>query len=234
MTAVLKREFKAYFLSPLGYVFIGAVYFFSGYYFFTYNLYSNTTDVSMLFSNLFSVVLFLVPILTMRLFSEERRSKTEQTLFTLPVSRFRIVIGKYLAALAVYAMAISATLLMALVVEIYSSPDWPVVLGNFIGLFLLGTTLIAICLLISSLTESQVVAAVGGFGVSLFLVLVDAMFYVVQEKGLKMLFSYMSFNDRYKGFTIGVIDMSNMCFFLSLTTLFLMLTTVVLEKRRWS
>ncbi len=234
MKAILSREFSAYFRTPLGYVFIAALYFFTGYYFFTYNIYSNTTDTSALFAMLFSVVLFLVPVLTMRLLSEERRAKTDQTLFTSPVSRFGIVLSKYLAALFVYALAVSGTLLMALVLEIYSAPDWPVVFGNFAGLILLGAALIAICLFISSMTENQVVAAVGGFGASLFLVLLDAFYYVVSSPLLKALFSHMSFNARYRGFTIGVIGLSDICFFVSAAAFFLSLTVVVLERRRFS
>ena len=107
-------------------------------------------------------------------------------------------------------------------------------LGNFIGLFLLGASLIAICLFISSITESQVIAAVCGFGVSLFLMLVDALYYVVSSSALRTFFSYMSFNDRYVGFTLGIIDFSNVCFFLSIAALFLCLTDLVLERRRWN
>ena len=94
MTAVFKREVRAYFQSPLGYVFIAVMYFFTAYYFFTYNLYNNTTDMSALFNQLFSVVLFLVPILTMRLMSEDKRARTDQLLLTAPVSRIGIVLGK--------------------------------------------------------------------------------------------------------------------------------------------
>lgn len=234
MTAVFKREFRAYFLTPLGYVLIGAMYFFTGYYFFTYNIYGNTTDTSVFFSMLFSVVLFLAPVLTMRLLSEERRSKTEQTLLTSPLPRISIVVGKYLAAVSIYLFSISGTLLMTWVLQLYSQPDWPVALGNFAGLLLLGCALIAICLFISALTESQVVAAVGGFGASLFLVLVDALYYVVSSRGLRTLFAYLSFNDRYRGFTIGVIDASGVCFFVSIAVLFLGLTVVLLERRRWN
>jgi len=234
MIAILKREFLAYFRAPLGYVFICAMYFFTGYYFFTYNVFNNTTDTSGLFSMLFSVVLFLVPILTMRLLSEERRTKTDQTLLTSPVSRFGIVCSKYLAALSVYALAISGTLLMAVVLHIYSRPDWSVVIGNFIGIFLLGAALIAVCLFISSLTENQVIAAVGGFGASLFLILLDAMQYVVANRMLREFFNHMSFNGRYRGFTIGVIGFADVCFFISVAALFICLTVVVLERRRWN
>jgi len=234
MSAVLKREFTAYFKAPLGYVFICAMYFFTGYYFFTYNIFNNTTDTTNLFAMLFSVVLFLVPILTMRLLSEERRLKTDQTLLTSPVSRFGIVCSKYLAALCVYTLAISGTLLMAFVLQVYSQPDWPVVIGNFTGLFLLGAALIAVCLFISSLTENQVIAAVGGFGASLFLILLDAMQYVVADRILKAFFIHMSFNGRYRGFTIGVIGFADVCFFISVSAFFLLLTVIVLERRRWN
>lgn len=234
MRAIFKREFKAYFHSPLGYVFIAVFYFFTAYYFFLYNLYRNTTDLSSLFHNLFSVVLFLVPILTMRLMSEDKRAKTDQLLLTAPVSRMGIVLGKYLAALCVYLIAISAALLMALVVEAYAAPDWPVVIGNLLGLALLGACLIAICMFLSSLTESQVIAAVSGFAASLFLVLVDALVSVVSTPVFRTFFSYLSFNDHYNAFTYGIIDFSNVLFFVSIAAMFLLLTTAVLEKRRWS
>ncbi|MCL2810989.1 MAG: ABC transporter permease [Clostridia bacterium] len=233
MKAILKRELQAYFFSPLGYVVIAVMYFFSAYYFFTYNLYGNTTDTSTLFAMLFSVAMFLAPTLTMRLLSEERRTKTEQTLLTAPVSRLGIVLGKYIAALFIYLLAISGTLVMALVLQYYSQPDWPVVLGNFLGLFLLGASLIAICLFVSAFTESQVMAAVGGFGVCLFLILADALFYVVRNPVLRVLFAQFSFNGRYRGFTMGVIDLYDFCFFVSFAGLFVALTAVALERRRW-
>ena len=234
MRAMLKRELRAYFLTPLGYVIIAVMYFFTAYYFFTYNLYGNTTDTSTLFAMLFSVAMFLVPVLTMRLLSEERRSKTEQTLLTAPVSRLGIVLSKYAAALLIYLLAISGTLVMALVLQVYSQPDWPMVIGNFLGLFLLGAALISICLLISAFTESQVMAAVGGFGASLFLTLADALAYVVQSPLLRIFFAQLSFNDRYHGFTMGIVDAASVCFFLSVIGLFLALTVVALERRRWS
>ena len=233
MRAILKRELRAYFLTPLGYVIIAVMYFFTAYYFFTYNLYGNTTDTSTLFSMLFSVAMFLVPVLTMRLLSEERRAKTEQTLLTAPVSRLGIVLCKYAAALLLYLAAISGTLVMALVLQHYAQPDWSMVLGNFMGLFLLGGSLIAICLFVSAFTESQVMAAVGGFGVTLFLTLSDALAYVVRSPGLKALFAWLSFHDRYQAFAMGIVELSSLCFFLSVTGLFLALTVAALERRRW-
>ena len=234
MKAILKREFKAYFQSPLGYVFICAMYFFSGYYFFSYNLFASTTDMSTLFGLMFSVVLFLVPVLTMRLMSEDKRSKTDQLFFTAPVTRTAIALGKYFAAVAVFLIAISSTIIQALVMSLFSSPDWPVILGNFIGLLLLGSTLISICMFLSALTESQVIAAVTGFVVSLFLMLVDALSLVVNSSFLQSLFRNLSFNDRYTPFTLGILELPNIVFFLSISVLFLCFTVAVLDKKRWS
>jgi len=234
MKALIKREFLAYFRTPLGFVIVSAMYFFTGYYFFTYNLFSNTTDTSGLFAMLFSVVLFIVPVLTMRLLSEDRRVKTDQILLTSPISRLGIVLCKYIAALCVYTIAISGTLVAAVVLQIYSQPDWSTVFGNFTGLILLGATLIAVCLFVSSLTESQVIAAIGGFGMSLLLVLLDALQYVVADSTLRSMIRHASFNGRYRGFTLGIIGFADVCFFISITVWFLFLTVLVLERRRWN
>lgn len=233
MNAIFKRELRAYFKTPLGYVIIAVAWFFTNYYFFTYNLYGNTTDFSTLYRMLFSVVLFLVPVLTMRLLSEEKRSKTDQLLLTAPVSRAGIVLGKYFAAVIVYLLAISATLLDAVITSFAAKVDWPSVVGNFTGIALLGLALIAVCLFLSSLTESQVIAAVMGFGVSLFLVMVDAISYVVSGAFWQTLFSYLSFQARYEPFTLGVVDLPSAVFFVSVSALFLAFSIMTLERRRW-
>jgi ABC-2 type transport system permease protein len=186
-----------------------------------------------MFTMLFSIAMFLIPALTMRLLSEERRTNTELTLLTAPVSRLGIVLSKYMAALLVYLLAISGTLLMALVLRFYSQPDWPVIIGSFIGLFLLGASLMAICLFVSAFTESQVIAVVGGFGASLFLVLLDALYYVVRNRALRAVLTQLSFNGRYRGFTMGIISASDLCFFISAAALFVALTAVAYERRRW-
>ncbi len=234
MAAIFRREFKAYFHTPLGYVIIAAAYFFTGYYFFTYNIYGGTTDFTQLYSLLFSVVLFLIPVLTMRLMSEEMKSKTDQLLLTAPISRLSIVMGKYFSAICVFLIAIAGTLVTAVIASFYGKVDWPCVIGNFIGLFLLGIAQIAICLFLSSITESQVIAAVLGFAVSLFLLLVDAISYVVSSDFLKGIFEYISFNERYSPFTLGVIELKNVIFFISIAALFCAFSTATLERKRWN
>ena len=233
MLAILKRELRAYFYSPLGYVFIGAVALFSGYYFYTYNLSVGTTDMGTLFSLLFPIIMFLVPVLTMRLLSEDKRLKIDQQLFTLPIRKTGIVFGKYIAALIIYIIAISSTLVAAVVMSFYGTVIWSEVIGNFTGLLLLGTTLIAICLFVSSLTESQVVAAVVGFMISLFLMLTDAFVYIVKSDFLKMIFYGISLKNRYTPYTLGIFELSGTVFFISFAALFLCLTIAVLDRKRW-
>ena len=232
--AILDREIKAYFQSPLGYVFVGVMFLFTGYFFFAYNLYGNTTDMRGIFSTLFTVVLFLIPILTMRLMSEDKKLKTDQLLLTSPVSRAALVLGKYLAAVCVYLLSIMSTLVVAVVISRLAEPEWPVIFGHFIGLFLLGTTLIAICLFLSSLTESQVLAAIGGFAVSFFLMLIDTLAPVISIETIGRMLESVSFQNRYTYFTLGVLNVTDIVFFLSLSAMFVCFTIGVLEKRRWS
>ncbi|MBR0598372.1 ABC-2 transporter permease [Sinanaerobacter chloroacetimidivorans] len=234
MLAILDREIKAYFQSPLGYVFVGVMFLFTGYFFFAYNLYGNTTDMRGIFSTLFTVVLFLIPILTMRLMSEDKKLKTDQLLLTAPVSRASLVLGKYLSAVCVYLLSIMSTMVAAVVISRLAEPEWPVIFSHFIGLFLLGITLIAICLFLSSLTESQVIAAICGFAASFFLMLIDTLSPVISLPFVKKILEGLSFQNRYTSFTLGILNVTDIIFFLSITFLFLCLAVGALEKRRWS
>lgn len=232
MIAIFKRELNAYFYSPLGYVFVAVYYLFAGYFFLSYNLYSNTTDMSALFDFMFTVTIFLVPILTMRLMSEDRKTKTDQLLLMAPITNLAIILGKFLAAVTVFLCAISITILMAGVISLYAMPDWPVVFGHFIGLFLLGTALIAAGLLISALTENQIIAAVGGFCLGFFLMALDGLSTALGGTVLEGFVTELSFQTRYRSFMLGVFDISDVVFFVSITALFLYFTVVALERRR--
>lgn len=234
MMAILDREIKAYFQTPLGYVFVGVMFLFSGYFFYVYNLYGNTTDMRGIFSTLFTVVLFLIPILTMRLMSEDKKLKTDQLLLTAPVSRTALVLGKYFAAVCVYLLSIMSTMVIAVVISRLAQPEWPVIFGHFIGLFLLGITLIAICLFLSSLTESQVIAATCGFAVSFFLMLIDTLAPVISAAPVSKALESLSFQNRYASFTLGILNLTDVVFFLSIAAMFVCFTIGVLEKRRWS
>lgn len=234
MTAIYQREMRSYLTSAVGYVFLAVFYAIAGYYFFATSLVSNSTDLSYVFSNLFSIVIFLVPMLTMRLFSEERRQKTEQALFTAPVSFTGVVMGKFLACLTMYLLGMGVTLLYFLVMCAFQIPDVAVFCGNFLGLFLLGAALCAIGIFISSLTESQVIAAVGSLAIGLFLLFANSFTPVVSSEWINTVMDGISFYQHYLDFTRGLLNLSDLTFFVSVTALFLFLTVRHLERRRIS
>ena len=124
MGAILKREIHAYFSTPLGYVFLAVFYFFSGFYFFAGVLYQNSTDLSVVFESMFMIIMLLVPILTMRLFSEDYKTGTDQLLLTSPVSASGLVYGKFFAAYAVFAIGAAVMVVYALVMALFAPLAW--------------------------------------------------------------------------------------------------------------
>ncbi len=233
MFAVLKRELSAYFSSPIGYIYLAVFYVFSGYFFFGV-LYSNTTSLSNVFNGMFTIIMLLIPILTMRLMSEDLKNKTDQALLTAPISLVSLVLGKFLAALIVYCLGVAITLVYGVVIAAFAPPDWTVVFGNVLGMLLLGAALIAIGMFISALTENQVIAAVGGFAVGFSLILVNSLSALISIEWLKKFVSGLSFMERYDEFTNGILDISNIFFFVSVCAVFVFFTVRVIEKRRWS
>ena len=206
---------------------------FSGYFFFGV-LYSNTTSLSNVFNGMFTIIMLLIPILTMRLMSEDLKNKTDQALLTAPISLLSLVLGKFLSALIVYCLGVAITLVYAIVIATFAPPDWTVVFGNVLGMLLLGAALIAIGMFISALTENQVIAAVGGFAVGFSLILVNSLASLISTEWLKKFVSGLSFMERYDEFTNGILDISNIFFFISICAVFVFFTVRVFEKRRWS
>lgn len=234
MGAIIRRELSSYFSSAIGYIFIAVFHAFAGLYFLGYCLANNSSSLTSVFGSMFNIVLFLIPVLTMRLWSEDKKQKTDQALFTAPVKLLPITLGKYFAALIVFAIGLGITVIFALIISFYVSPDWAVVLDNLLGLFLLGASLIAIGMFISSLTENQVIAAVGGFAIGLFIMLMDSVANMINVTFISNIISSLSFNTHYTNFTVGILNLSDAVFFLSVITVFVFLTVRVFEKRRWS
>ncbi len=235
MTAIFKREFRAYFTAPVGYVVLGLIFALSGIFFYIYNILSYSADLTYVFENIHTFLMILVlPVLTMRLFSDEKRQKTDQALLTAPVSLTGVVLGKFLAALALFAIGISITLVMAIVIATQVSPDWVVILGNYFGLLLLGGTVIAVGLFISTLTESQFIAALGTFLASFLMLMVDTLASVLAGDWVTEIVTFLSVNIRYGNFTGGLIRYDDIVFFLSMQALFLFLAVRVLDRKRWN
>ena len=233
MKAVLKREIQAYFYSPLGYVFVGVYWLITGFFFFNNNLLGNTSDMRTTFSSMFIITLFLIPILTMRLMSEDKKLKTDQILLMSPISSWSVVLGKFFSAMFVYTIALSITIIMGIVLQIFSSVDWTLIIGHVFGSLLLGGLLIAITLFISAMTENQIVSAVLGFTVSFFLMLLNTLARFIPSSVIASFVISFSPEQRYNDFTLGVLDISNVIFFVGFITLFIYFAVSVFEMRRY-
>lgn len=233
MLAVFKRELKSYFYSPIGYVFLAVLYFFGGQYF-SQVLNANSTRIEFVFSNLFSIVMIIIPILTMRLMSEDKKLKIDQLLLTSPIKISGMVMGKYLAAFVMFLIGIFSTVIYVLVLATYSAPNWNIFLGNFLALALLGGALISIGLFISSLTENQVIAAIGSFAIMMFIFLFDVIAQSIPVEFISKIFTELSFMGRYQDFIDGILNVSHIIFFISVIVVFNFLTVRIVERKRWS
>lgn len=234
MRAIAKRELKSYFASPIGYVCVGVLLMLYGYYFYQVLMLRSSSYISSVYSTMFIWSMMIIPIITMRTFSEEMRNKTDQALLTAPVGVTSIVMGKFVAAFAVFGIATAGSLIPDIVIGLFSAPSWPLIFGDFFGALLYGAGMIAIGIFISSLTQSQIVAAIGTFGISILLLVIDQLSSVVTSQIAQKLIGWISFNARYVPFTKGVFDISSIVFFLSVIAVFVFLTARKLESRRWS
>lgn len=220
MKIILDREFKAYFTSPIGYVFMGFFLFIFGFYFTVINLYNAYGDYSNVLSSLSSLLLFTTPLVTMRLLSEEKRNRTDQLLLTSPIHVRDIVLGKYFAALLLFMITLAITLVQPALLLLFGRIPVGRIATCYLGYFLLGATLIAISLFVSSLTENQIISAMGSIGLFLFLMLIDALALLIPKQRISSLifliilvilitlFIYFSIREIFMSVIIGFIGIS--------------------------
>lgn len=235
MGAIFRRELKAYFTSPIAYIFIAVFYLYTGTFFASYNLEYGSTDMSVVFSNAFVIMMILLPLLTMRLFTEERRLRTDQCLLTAPVNLFSIVMGKFFAALCIFLCAMAVYVLYVItLVALAGSVAWATIIGNFIALLLLGASFIAIGIFVSAMTENQVVAAIVSFIIIMIFYLIDMLAGNVTVEWLRNIMASLGFYTRYYEFSTGIFNVTSLLFFLSTIFIFNFLTVRALEKRRWA
>ena len=179
MFAIFKREIKAYFLTPVGYLFMGLFLLLTGFFYFFDNLISQRSQYSGFLGSVLLIFLFAIPLLTMRLFSEEKRQKTDQLLLTSPVSIAGIVCGKFLAALAIYCATLLITVAYAVVIAVYGDLEAWETLGSYIGFIFLGACYISVGIFVSAITENQLTAALVTFFSLMFIWLIDAISQIV-------------------------------------------------------
>ena len=234
MKAIFKKEFKAYFLSSIGYIFAGVFTLLCAMFFLGTAITYQVADISGMFANINIVYLFLVSILTMRLFSEERNKKTDQLLLTAPVSVIEIVLGKYFAAMAVFGVTILISFVFPITLFAFGAPSVGEVLGSYIGVILLWGSFIAIGVLISAATESQMISAVFTFGILLIVYYMDWFIGNINNQYLVMALHWLSLFKRYNEFQSGILDVASVIYYLSFIFVILFLTVRTIEKRRYS
>jgi len=233
MKAIIKRELSSYLTSAGGYVFLAIYWLMSGFMFYITLVYG-VAELSSVFGMLNILSLLLLPILTMKLWSEEKKQKTDQLLLTAPINLFSLVFAKFMSAFILYAIANAITLVYALILSFFAAPDWAVFLGNIVGILLLGAAILSIGVFVSSMTESQVVAAIISWAASILLYLTDLFVGSIPVQALARFVNGLSFTARYTPFTAGIFDFSNVVFFVSVVAVFLFLTIRILDKKRWS
>ncbi len=234
MGAILKRELSSYFNSATAYVVMAVYFFFSGLFFYLYCFGYNSASLAGVYGNMFYIIMFIIPIITMKTFAEEKRQKTDQALLTAPTSLTEIVLGKFLGAFILYAICSCIYLVYAVIISFFTTPEWSVILCTFLGVILLGAALIAINVFISVLTESMIIAAVFGMAVGLLISMLSSLASMVSISWISSILKSVSFMEYYTNFTYGILSIVDVVFFLSVTALFLFFTVRALEKRRWS
>lgn len=233
MTAVFKREFKSYFSTPIGFVAVAIFTLFSAL-FFSAIFAAGMPNVENVISAMATVAIFTVPFITMRLLSEDRKQKVDQVLLTAPVSVTSIVLGKFLAALALFGTGFAATLIYRFIVSLYVTVSWVPYLYALFGILLLGSVMISIGMFISSLTESSVVSAALTLALFLAVMLLGSFASSEGITWLATISSAISFVDRFTSFTTGIVNIADIVYMASVSFLFIFLTARSVEKRRWA
>lgn len=234
MKAIFKKEFKNYFLSPVGYIFVGVFMALASMFFTSGVLSSQQADISLMFSDINVIYLFLASLLTMRLLAEEKNKKTDQLLLSSPVSITEIVLGKYFAAMAVFGVTIILSMIFPAIMFAFGSPALSEVIGSYIGFILLWGAFISIGVFISALTESQMIAGVFTFACLLLIYFISWFEASVQNPIAKKIIDLFSLLSRYSEFQSGILNIENIIYYLSFIFVFLFLTVRVIDKRRYS
>ncbi|MGI5898664.1 MAG: ABC transporter permease [Christensenellales bacterium] len=237
MFAIFKREVRAYLQSAIGFVFMGMFLLISGIFFAMSNIMSMSASIGTLLGNLQFLFMIVVPILTMKLFSDERRTKTDQLLLTSPVSIGSMVLGKIFAACFIFLITLLITFIYVIIIDIFGAPAYGEVFTGYFGFFLLGCGLIAVGALMSALTESQVTAAILGFGAMIALYFAGSIAVYAKVDFLPFLDDIIGSVDiyaRFYNFAYGIISLSDIVYMLSFFGVFAFLTARVIERRRWS
>ncbi len=230
LIAIMKKELRSYFNSPIAYIVITIYLVFTGFFFFKDFFYFNQAEMRNLFQMMPLMLCFVIPAVTMRLLSEERQSGSFEILMTLPVSSSDIVIGKFLAGTVFSAVMISPTLIYLVTVIFLGSPDFGPIIGGYVGVILLSAAYTSIGLLASSFTRNQIISFISSWAACFILWLIDKV--VVFFPSPLGFISYFGTDFHFQNIAKGLIDSRDIIYFISICVLSLMFTIKVVEERR--
>jgi ABC-2 type transport system permease protein len=248
VVAIANRELRSYFSSPIAYILIGFFLLPFGVFFFLYlsgfvkqslqmaqfggNMNINQQVIRYVLQNASVIILFIMPMITMRTYSEEKRSGTIELLLTSPVTDVEIILGKFFGALGLYIAMLSVTLLYMAILFVYGNPEWRPLVAAYLGLLLMGASFVSIGLLISSTTSNQIVAGVVTFVVFLLFWIIG-WFADTAGPTIGPITSWLSITEHFDDFSKGIIDTKHVLYYLSLITFGLFLTAKSVDTERW-
>lgn len=246
MFAIFKKELRGYFINPIGYIYLGVFLVAAALICAFTTIQVGSYNTSSYFQYLIFVFVVLIPLLTMRLFSEERKTRTEQLLLTSPVSLTGMVLGKYFAAAVLFLIGVliscinffplvsyAITESAAATADTHIGPIGGQVIGCLVGIILVGAAFIAIGMFVSALTESQLAAAVISIAALFGSVLVGVISASIDSEGVRMVLNWISLLSRFDAFAMGMFDFSAILYYVSIAGIFIFLTVRVYDKRRW-
>lgn len=236
MLAIYKREMLSYFTSPIGYVFIAVFLALNAFIFSIWTLMAGEgSSVGTYFMFVMFIFIILVPLLTMKSFSEERKMRTEQLILTSPVSLMGMVFAKFLAAFTMFGGTfLGGNLINFATLYMYGEPNTAVLISSSLGILLIGAAFIAIGLFVSAMTENQLVAAVGTMGILIFLLLIGFLTSYIDSYVVRTVLNWISIYSRFGNFSYGILDPATFVYYFSICFVFMFITVRIYEKRRWS
>ncbi len=232
MWAIYKRELTSYFVNPIGYVFVAVYLAISGGMFAATTLFQMSSDITSYFAYMLFAFVILLPLLTMRSFSEERKTRTEQLILTSPVTLFGIVMAKFLAAMTLFVSCQAVASLSFIILAQYAVVKAAILFGNLLAVILVGMAFIAVGIFVSAITENQLAAAVGTVGLLLVFLLVGYLNNIINVYWIRFLLNAISIWSRFQNFGQGVFDIAALFYYLSVAFVFLLLTVRVYDRRR--
>jgi gliding motility-associated transport system permease protein len=247
--AIAGKELRSYFASPIAYIIIGLFALLFGWFFYVYlrvfveqsqrmammgggNVNVNEQMIRGVLQNAAVIILFVMPMITMRTYSEEKRSGTIELLLTSPLTDFEIIVGKFLGAMGLFCAMLLVTMVDIAILFRLGNPEWRPIAAGYLGLLLMGGCFISVGLLISSLTKNQIVAGFMTFAVFLMLWVINWMADSSGPTGQAIL-SFLSITDHFDDFTKGIIDTKHLAYYVSFITFGLFLTAKSVDSERW-